>query len=56
VSREGSTFTAVVDVPARDHEVRHSEWREPYGSMVVAVVRSAEGRMSGAFAVSSGPV
>jgi amidase len=54
--REGFTFTAVVDVPRREHEVRHSEWREPYGSLVVAVVRTPDGRMSGAFAVSSGPV
>jgi amidase len=52
----GSMFTATADVPAREHEVLHSEWREPYGSMVVAVVRSADGRINGAFAVSSGPV
>ena len=55
-AHEGFAFTAVVDVPSREHEVRHSEWREPYGSMVVAVVRTPDGRMSGAFAVSSGPV
>jgi amidase len=49
-------FSVSAEVPAREHEVRHSEWREAYGSMVVAVVRSADGRINGAFAVSSGPV
>lgn len=55
-SRDGSKFTASAKVPVHEHAVRHSEWREPYGSMVVAVARSTDGRMSGAFAVSSGPV
>ena len=55
-SHDGSAFVATVDVPAREHAVRHSEWREPYGSLLVAVVRTADGRMSGAFAVSSGPL
>jgi amidase len=55
-TREGDTFTAAVEVLAGDHDVRHSEWREPYGSLVVVVARTPDGRMSGTFAVSSGPV
>ena len=38
-----------VTVPAAEHAVRHSEWQAPYGSLVVATVRTASGAVLGAF-------
>jgi amidase len=32
----------------------HSVWRQPYGSIVTAVVRLADGSAAGAFAVAGG--
>jgi amidase len=53
VERTGAHFTAALELPAADLAVRHSEWREPYGVLVVAVVRDA-GAVAGAFAAAGG--
>ena len=38
--RDGIAFTASVAMPASVHRVIHSEWRDPYGSIVSAIVQS----------------
>ena len=47
-------FTGRVLVPAGEHRRLHSVWRGAYGSVVTAVVRLADGRIAGAFAVTGG--
>jgi amidase len=37
VQRDGGTFTARRRVQTQEHRPRHSEWREPYGHIVLAV-------------------
>ncbi|MGE0005929.1 MAG: amidase [Parvibaculaceae bacterium] len=37
-----------------EHTREHSVWRKPYGSIVTAVIRLADGRSAGAFAVTGG--
>jgi amidase len=37
VARNGRTFTASRSAPAKEQRPRHSEWREPYGHIVLAV-------------------
>jgi amidase len=40
--RNGKTFTASHTVKRAQYEVRHSEWREPYGSIVIAIADDAQ--------------
>jgi amidase len=35
--RAGTTFTASRRVLTKEHRSRHSEWREPYGHIVLAI-------------------
>ncbi|TFV95334.1 amidase [Leifsonia flava] len=55
VDVDGTAFSARVSVDEESHRVRHSVWREPYGSMVIAVLRDAAGAAVGAM-VSVPPV
>lgn len=48
VDVDGTAFSAHVSVDEESHAVRHSVWREPYGSMVVAVLRDAADTAVGA--------
>jgi amidase len=41
-------------VASAEHVRKHSVWRKPYGSIVTAVIRLADGRTAGAFAVTGG--
>ncbi|MBZ9882869.1 amidase [Mesorhizobium sp. CA10] len=56
VSMQGSAnrFTGRVIVPATTHQGFHSVWRGAYGSIVTAIVRSPDGRVSGAYRVTGG--
>ena len=47
-------FTGVALVPADEHRRVHSAWRGAYGSIVTAIVRSQDGRTSGAYVVTGG--
>ncbi|MBF4572744.1 amidase [Herbiconiux sp. VKM Ac-1786] len=53
VERAGIRFSARGEVPAAEHARRVSEWREPFGSLVVATARTAAGTV-GAVAVAGG--
>jgi amidase len=53
-SVDGRRFTAEAVLPAGVHDVPHSVWREPYGSIVVAVVKDARGAAVGAMTVVGG--
>ncbi|NQX35351.1 amidase [Herbiconiux sp. VKM Ac-2851] len=53
VERAGIRFSARGEVPAAEHARRVSEWREPFGSLVVATARTAAGTV-GALAVAGG--
>jgi amidase len=50
----GPVFKARRAVPSEEHGRIHSVWRKPYGSIVTAVIRLADGRSAGAFAVVGG--
>lgn len=54
ISVDGSAWTARRKEPAAEHRAIHSVWRPPYGSIVTAVIRLADGRSAGAFAVAGG--
>lgn len=54
ITTNGLAWTARQKVPAAEHKAIHSVWREPYGSIVTAVIRLADGRGAGAFAVTGG--
>jgi amidase len=54
VQRDGDAFEARTTVPAATHERVHSEWRDPYGSIVIAVARDATGSCAGAYTVVGG--
>lgn len=54
IAANGSTWTVRQKVPAAEHKAIHSVWREPYGSIVTVVIRLADGRSVGAFAVTGG--
>lgn len=41
-------------VPATEHKAIHSVWRDPYGSIVTAVIRLADGRSAGGYAITGG--
>lgn len=48
VAVDGAGFIARASIAEESHRVLHSVWREPYGSMVVAVLRDAAGAAVGA--------
>jgi len=50
----GPVYKARRAVPSEEHRRIHSVWRKPYGSIVTAVIRLADGRSAGAFAVAGG--
>jgi amidase len=50
----GPVYKARRAVPSAEHRKIHSVWRGPYGSIVTAVVRLADGSAAGAFAVTGG--
>ncbi len=54
LDRGENTFTA--DVVLRSAQMRpaHSAWREPYGSLVIGLVRCRDGRTAGAWTVVCG--
>jgi amidase len=54
VTRDGDAFRASAVVPASEHETLHSEWRAPYGSLVVAVAHDTAGAAGAAWAVAGG--
>lgn len=54
VTRSGDGFHATAEVAASEHEAIHSEWRDPYGSIVVAVARDSSGAAAAAFTVVGG--
>jgi amidase len=52
--RSGTRFTARRGVALADHRVLHSEWREPYGSMVIAVAADDTAMPTATYAVVGG--
>jgi amidase len=40
--------------PANGHDIPHSEWRAPYGPLLVAVARSTDGAVAGSLATTVG--
>lgn len=52
--RDGARYSACTRVPASLHTVPHSRWRRPYGSLVTALARDAQGAAAAAFAVVGG--
>jgi amidase len=46
--------TGTVLIPAGTHDTPHSEWRPPYGPLIVVVARSDEGAIAGAMATTDG--
>ncbi|CDX40217.1 Amidase [Mesorhizobium sp. SOD10] len=50
----GNRYTGRIVVPAATHQGFHSVWRGSYGSIVTAIVRLADGRTAGAYAVTGG--
>jgi amidase len=44
----------VVSLPRDAHGTPHSEWRPPYGPLIVVVARSDEGAVAGAMATTAG--
>jgi amidase len=54
LQRDGARLRGRALVPAAEHRRLHSTWRRPYGSLVTAVVRLADGRTAGAYTVTGG--
>ncbi|MBK1866126.1 amidase [Aestuariivirga sp. YIM B02566] len=54
ITADGFVWTVRRKVPATEHKAIHSIWRAPYGSIVTAVIRLADGRSAGAYAVTGG--
>jgi amidase len=52
----GPVFKARRAIPATERQRIHSVWRKSYGSIVTAVIRLADGRSAGAFALVGGVV
>jgi len=50
ITEGGATGT----FPANGHHPPHSEWRTPYGPLIVAVARSTDGAVAGALATTVG--
>jgi amidase len=51
---QGPVFKARRAVLSAEHGRIHSVWRKPYGSIVTAIIRLADGRTAGGFAVTGG--
>ena len=54
ITGSGPVFLARREVPSAEHRAIHSVWRKPYGSIITAVIRLADGRSAGGFAVTGG--
>jgi amidase len=54
VDRDGDRFDAAVDLPADAHADPHTEWRGPYGSLVVVTAVDPTGAAAGALRVVGG--
>ena len=54
VHRHGDRFNAVTDLAADEHAVPHTEWRGPYGSLVVVTAVDGTGAATGAHRVVGG--
>ena len=54
MQRSGARFSGRALIPASEHKRLHSVWRDPYGSIVTAVVRLDDGRSAGAYVVTGG--
>ena len=54
VLADGPVYKVCKAVVSAEHRAIHSVWRPPYGSIVTAVIRLADGRSAGAFAVTGG--
>ncbi len=50
----GNRYAGQVVAPASTHQGFHSVWRAPYGSIVTAIVRLADGRSVGAYTATGG--
>jgi amidase len=50
----GNSFEAVATIAADEHEALHSEWRAPYGSIVIALLTDNAGTQIAAFSVAGG--
>lgn len=50
----GQSATGTAPLPPGSHDTPHSEWRPPYGPLIVVVARSAAGTVSGAVATTDG--
>jgi amidase len=50
----GNRYAGRVVAPASTHQGFHSVWRAPYGSIVTAIVRLADGRSVGAYTATGG--
>lgn len=46
--------TGTISMLTGTHDAPHSEWRRPYGPLIVVVARSAEGAVAGAVATTDG--
>ncbi|TDQ84552.1 amidase [Dongia mobilis] len=53
-ARNGASFTARLPVPLEKYCVMHSEWRQPYGSIVIALADDARHLPSGSYCVVGG--
>ncbi|ORB52738.1 amidase [Mycobacteroides saopaulense] len=54
LARGDDTFTATTTLRAKVSRPRHSVWRDAYGSLIVALVRTHDGRTSGAWTTACG--
>jgi amidase len=54
VTRDGITFTARHSLPAKAKRPRHSEWREPYGHLVLMIADGAAALPEASFQVVDG--
>ncbi len=52
--RSGSKFTARQRIPAAEHLASHSEWRKPYGSLVIAVATGEKSMPTAKYVVVGG--
>lgn len=54
VLADGLSYEVRKTISSAEHKAIHSVWRPPYGSIVTAIIRLADGRCAGAFAVTGG--
>ncbi|MGV9479611.1 amidase [Gordonia aichiensis] len=52
--RDGDKFSASVEIPAIELRRQHSQWRLPYGAIVMAVATTASGVATGQYVVVGG--